>query len=608
VPLAVLIGFAQLYRLTLAPTLAGGDSAELAGAAACFGVPHPPGYPLYTLVTGLVLRAAPMAPDVTANAASAGYALVALALAAVFVRRLGASSIGVVATLLALGGGATFWSQATVAEVYTFDVALALAVFHATLTLARRAGASTALGLGLAVGAWLGHRPVNLLFLPALALCARGGWSGPRLGGRALAWLAGGVVLTGSVFVYLPLASARDPAFDVGDPETWDRFLVVVRATPYLRHLEGGTAALAWARFGRAVLALPSEVGLAVVLAPLALASGLRDRSRERWVSCGWLLFVATNLAFASRYHVLDVDVFFLPTALVLAVLASHGADALARGARWRSAVAWLLVLAAGIAPLPARFTAQDRSAHDLPRRFAEDLLASVPEDGVLFVQGDTSIHTLAYLQGIEQRRTDVAVVSLGHVRPWYLAELRRRHPDVPWPPLEPEEPPSHWARRLVDVLPPFRPVFLSGSVDPTPFTAPPEKVNGRAYGTVPRALVSWLLPHGTEVDARALSDASAAFFDARREKLADLPRALDMDSKSIVAQYALALDRACELWSARGEDERVAWGSELILALEADRHERDVRADVRRGFGQELPRLGLERKARARLDELAGR
>ena len=42
-----------VYFYTLAPTVVGGDSGELITAAHTLGVVHPPGYPLYTVLTKL---------------------------------------------------------------------------------------------------------------------------------------------------------------------------------------------------------------------------------------------------------------------------------------------------------------------------------------------------------------------------------------------------------------------------------------------------------------------------------------------------------------------------------------------------------------------------
>src|SRR3989344_7246069 len=46
--------FLLLYILMQTTSIYGGDSGELVSAAYTFGIPHPPGYPLYTLLSALL--------------------------------------------------------------------------------------------------------------------------------------------------------------------------------------------------------------------------------------------------------------------------------------------------------------------------------------------------------------------------------------------------------------------------------------------------------------------------------------------------------------------------------------------------------------------------
>lgn len=48
-----------IYTTTLCPTVAGGDSGELIVAACTMGIPHPPGYPLHTMLGYLFFRFLP---------------------------------------------------------------------------------------------------------------------------------------------------------------------------------------------------------------------------------------------------------------------------------------------------------------------------------------------------------------------------------------------------------------------------------------------------------------------------------------------------------------------------------------------------------------------
>ncbi len=61
-----------VYCATLARTVGFIDSGELAWASATFGIPHPTGYPLYTLLTYLFVSAFPfLEPIVSINLFSA---------------------------------------------------------------------------------------------------------------------------------------------------------------------------------------------------------------------------------------------------------------------------------------------------------------------------------------------------------------------------------------------------------------------------------------------------------------------------------------------------------------------------------------------------------
>jgi hypothetical protein len=61
----------SIYCLTLAPTVTAEDSGELICAVYDRGVPHPPGYPLWTLLTGIFIRIVLTVPSPTGPTCSA---------------------------------------------------------------------------------------------------------------------------------------------------------------------------------------------------------------------------------------------------------------------------------------------------------------------------------------------------------------------------------------------------------------------------------------------------------------------------------------------------------------------------------------------------------
>jgi hypothetical protein len=84
-----------IYWNTMCPTVFWYDSAEFVAAAHTLGIPHPPGYPLYSIV-GHLFSYLPGDPAWTINLLSAVSAALTVGLSYYVVRRLGARPSGAV--------------------------------------------------------------------------------------------------------------------------------------------------------------------------------------------------------------------------------------------------------------------------------------------------------------------------------------------------------------------------------------------------------------------------------------------------------------------------------------------------------------------------------
>ena len=167
-----------LYLRTLAPGVLGGDSGEFQFAAWLGGFVHPTGYPLYLLLGWLWTHLLPLHdPAWRMNAFSALWGGVATGLLYLLaLRLLRQATANPWSRLLALFAALTFavtptfWSQATLAEVYTLNAALVAAILLGLVTWgqtgSRRALYLTALLYGLS----LAHHRTTLLYLPAIAI------------------------------------------------------------------------------------------------------------------------------------------------------------------------------------------------------------------------------------------------------------------------------------------------------------------------------------------------------------------------------------------------------------------------------------------------------
>jgi len=257
-----------VYLTTCARTVTLVDSGELIVACATGGVAHPPGFPVYTMIGNLFSRLPLGSVALRLNLMSAFFAALASALVALVVGELGTGARTtatrgsrtrdegvprwIEAFLPALGAGATLafsmtlWGYATVAEVYTLNLALLAAVLWLLLRWRRRVSDGEAhgwmlAGVGLVYGLALGvHHASVVLVAPALALFV---WraAGPRVFvSREAARALGGVAVGLLAYLYLPLAAARQPALSWGDPSSWERFVWHVTARQYQVNLFSG--------------------------------------------------------------------------------------------------------------------------------------------------------------------------------------------------------------------------------------------------------------------------------------------------------------------------------------------------------------------------------
>jgi tetratricopeptide (TPR) repeat protein len=180
-----------VYALTLAPSVTLEDSGELVTAAHGWGVPHPPGYPTWTILTGFFLRIFPFGNMAwRAALASAIFGATACALLALLVSRtaraMAAELVVVrenfteramemlilaasVSAGLFLATSPGLWSQAVIAEVYSLNTLFFLAtavLLCRWMMLPRQLGYLYAATLVFALG--LGNHQTLLLLLPAV--------------------------------------------------------------------------------------------------------------------------------------------------------------------------------------------------------------------------------------------------------------------------------------------------------------------------------------------------------------------------------------------------------------------------------------------------------
>jgi len=521
----VVLAALALYLATAARDVMFGDNPELTGVALTFGVAHPPGYPLFTML-GWLVGHIPVEPppfrivllSVVSHTATLGVTYAATL-------RFTGSVAGAAVAAALLAVEPLFWSWSLVAEVFPLNDLLAVtmlflvALWHeAPQQRWLLAAGGLAGGLGIAnhqsivllapavlFAMW--RRRVELLKDPALIAFA------------VLAFVAGLLP-----YVALPLASASGPLWG------WKEIGSLDALVGHFLREEYGTLVLASSeQLGTG--SLPELVAEPfTVLGPLygaALAVGALWALRTRtwyavylligFVLAGplFVLYVHPNLSDPIARWILHR--FLLMSHAVVAPVAGFAVVAAAGAARRAAArartetIAAGAVIAAALITVALNYARLDQSANHVARDFANDLFGTLPP-GAVFVTRSDQAFVLEYLQKMEGVRPDVAIVSVG--RSWsgsYRREMSRRHPDV--------DIPFNDQVRALDI---FRANLDRHPISFARFV--PENEATDAYDLQPRGLVYDVRPRGQGLQLEEMAAQSRAALAAYR-----IPRASEL-------------------------------------------------------------------------------
>lgn len=500
VPLALAGLFFGLYWLTLCPTVFWYDSAEYAAVARTLGIPHPPGYPLYTLI-GRLFTLLPLSPAYAVNLMSAVFGAVAVGLAYAVTRALGARPLAAAIGGATLGAGSLFWFQAVIAEVYTPGISALLLVLWLLLRGQQAQGSPWLIGAALVAGLALGIHLFIATCGLGFALLVWGGdlsIAGPREL-RHLAQRAGSArrltrallcllatTLGSTIFLYLRWRAAMQPLINFEDPSlSWERFWWFVSGGNYknwfLQDYDFGRRAL------RVLAVLYDQ--LLVVGSALAIVGLIALWRTRALLGLALTLMMAGNVAFFFRYRVHDLEVFFLPTVAVLCSLVGVGVERalatverLTAGAPRGPLVRGVVALVLACFPLSlaaASYDKVDLHAYRAAERYGERMVRELPP-GTVIVNFTTppewkndAVFSL-YFQRVLGQRPDVSVrTRMEHDD--VLALLARGTPVYLYYPVprlvrdfevEPAGPAYRVLRRRERPLPP-PPAPVPGSVPP---------------------------------------------------------------------------------------------------------------------------------------------
>jgi len=405
--LGIVLTVGSVYLYTLLPGVGySGDSAKFQFVGAVLGTPHATGYPLYMMLGYLFAKVFPLGTlAYKANLLSALASLGCLVAIYSLCRGLRVSRLNAAAAVIIFAITPLYWGQSIVAEVYTLH-AMLMAIVMLLLTRWSMGGSDRWLLFGLGIYALsFGHHMSSILLLPAMVwLIGSTNWRvilRPRVMGLTLL----SITLSALQYAYL-LWRYYDPNtryLEVAVPDL-DMLIWTLRGATFQQRMFGFS--LAELLHDR----IPMFAGLAIAqygLLLLLIAYGVW-RLRPLRINLFLLLYLATNTIWSLNYNIFDIDVYFIPGFLVMAVYLAVGLNAIQASlpAQLPKAV-WPLLLLLPLILASGRIDEVSQRNNTGVQVEVESVLETIDADAVIVSPGyNFSEYFWYYLIGLDLQRT----------------------------------------------------------------------------------------------------------------------------------------------------------------------------------------------------------
>jgi hypothetical protein len=458
-----------IYLFTLAPSVTLEDSGELIAAAYNLGVPHQPGYPLFTLL-GKLFSLLPIGSIafrlnmMSALFSSLGAVFICLSVILLlenasqrsWKKMKGPSQqhpLLLYATGVSAGLFTAFsfelWEQSLITEVYGLHAFFTGLFIYLYLLYKKQTGEKekrryTNL-LFLATGLSLTNHSTAVFFLPILLVDLllfdfrflfrlKTLWQG------MVSFLLGLLPLA-----YLPIASSRNPVIDWGNPENMTNFLRTIGRHQYTGMEQNMDKFLSELQFYLTDLLIQQWFPLFLLLlipAFIFLYKKSRNFGLFSLIFLIFTIFVTTYVAdfdirgndINARLNRVLVTVFYIPSYMMTGMLMAIGLYYLASFLKSKTTlqVATAVILLLPAANVFRHYEKVDMHDFRLADRFCENLFGHLPDNALLFAHVDYLYFPTLYYQYVLDQRKDLVILDQELLRrSWYIDMLRTNHPEL---------------------------------------------------------------------------------------------------------------------------------------------------------------------------------
>jgi hypothetical protein len=377
-----------VYILTLYPGVVGTlDTAKFQFVGRILGTPHQPGYPLFVMVSHVFSYVPIGNLAYRMNLLSAIFGAATTGLLALVCVRLGVARGAAIALAIAAGLGRTFWSQATLAEVYSLGAAIIAGVLLCLLEWRATRRDRWIIGATAIAALGLGNHLTIVMVAPAFLLFVV--VTDPRaiVRPKLIAWAIGLTIAGLAQYLFIVIRTYQGALHLEAQARTLGELVLVVRAEQFASWL----GVYSW----RQVLTerLPMIAGTfaaeLTIAGALLLVAGFvwglrRDRATTIMVAAG----IAAIFAFVVNYRAPDIEVFLIPAFVFAWCGVAMAVSAIGAGGGWRRTATTVAVAGLAATQLWANYRVNDHSRRTWEQELINAIFGAVPDRSAIVAEG----------------------------------------------------------------------------------------------------------------------------------------------------------------------------------------------------------------------------
>ncbi len=399
----------------MSPGLTAGDSGEFISTAHTLGIAHPPGYPLYIILAKIFTYIPLGNIAFRVNLMSVLCASIAGIFLFLLLEDIFHSDFFSFAGALLFISTRTFWSQATVAEVYTLNIALVL-LFFIFLYRNNLYASSFLLGTGLA------NHHTFLLFIPILLLVLFIKIKKNEENNRwiFLIKISFCFLIGISLYLFILIRAFKSPPINWGNPTTfvkliqhfmrkeydpfsniytWQKFFIHI--SHYLKQLQEQFFIFLW------------------ILVPFGWYAIWQTRKNSFFISI--IIFLLTTLGFIllvnyqpNQMNFYLFEVFYLPSYIIFLYWILEGfyflAEMMKKYIRFSFELISAVIIIFSFVYFYKNYKNNNSRQNFANYYYGEDLLTTLPKNAYIITKGDNQIFALFYFKLVENKRQDIII------------------------------------------------------------------------------------------------------------------------------------------------------------------------------------------------------